>query len=52
MFILMTVMVLVGTFVGVKLMGLTTLPAVEKHMITSCELAMKSSATSSSFVIS
>ena len=32
MFILMTVMVLVGTFVGVKLMGLTTLPAVEKKI--------------------
>ena len=28
----MTVMVLVGTFVGVKLMGLTTLPAVEKKI--------------------
>lgn len=32
MFILMTVMVLVGTFVGVKLMGLTTLPTVEKKI--------------------
>ena len=30
--ILMTVMVLVGTFVGVKLMGLTTLPTVEKKI--------------------
>lgn len=30
--ILMTVMVLVGTFVGVKLMGLTTLPTVEKQI--------------------
>lgn len=30
--ILMTVMVLVGTFVGVKLMGLTTLPTVEKRL--------------------
>ena len=32
MFILMTVMVLVGTFVGVKLMELTTLPTVEKRL--------------------
>lgn len=32
MFILMTVMVLVGTFVGVKLMELTTLPTVEKKL--------------------
>lgn len=30
--ILMTVMILVGTFVGVKLMGLTTLPTVEKRL--------------------
>ncbi len=30
--ILMTVMILVGTFVGVKLMGLTTLPTVEKKI--------------------
>ena len=30
--ILMTVIVLVGTFVGVKLMGLTTLPTVEKKI--------------------
>lgn len=30
--ILMTVMVLVGTFVGIKLMGLTTLPTVEKRL--------------------
>lgn len=30
--VLMTVMVLVGTFVGVKLMGLTTLPTVEKRL--------------------
>lgn len=32
MFILMTVLILVGTFVGVKLMGLTTLPTVEKRL--------------------
>lgn len=32
MFILMTVMILVGTFVGVKLMGLTSLPTVEKKI--------------------
>lgn len=32
MFILMTVLILVGTFVGVKLMGLTTLPTVEKKI--------------------
>ena len=31
--ILMTVMILVGTFVGVKLMGLTTLPTVEKKIV-------------------
>lgn len=30
--VLMTVMTLVGTFVGVKLMGLTTLPTVEKRL--------------------
>lgn len=30
--VLMTVMTLVGTFVGVKLMGLTTLPTVEKKI--------------------
>lgn len=30
--ILMTILVLVGTFVGVKLMGLTTLPTVEKQI--------------------
>lgn len=30
--VLMTVLILVGTFVGVKLMGLTTLPTVEKKI--------------------